>query len=560
MAEQKILTRKLKPLDTPEARALPLKRETIVFKKGSQQEEGAMPLPCDMIKEKDVPLTMRDGTVLYADVFLPVTEEKIPAIISWAPYGKGGTGAWTLDEFPGRLGISKSRLSGLQAWEGCDPGYWCDKGYAIVQVDARGAFHSEGQLAYFSSQEGRDGYDTVEQIANMDWCSGKIGFAGNSWLALSQWRIAEQCPPHLAAIAPWEGLTDPYRDIFARGGIPDLGFPELVLQRLYGNGEAEDPMAMMQEHPLIDWYWEDKAVDTSKIEVPVYAVASYTNAVHVEGTFRGWRNLKSSNWLRIHNTVEWPDFYTEEYVEDLRKFFDRYLKERENGWEDTPHVRMSVLDPGHEDIVGRPENSFPANGAAQRNLYLDMQNGTLTETVPPTETTTEYEINSDKACADFRYEFREDTEISGYPVLKLWVSLDGYVDGDLFVQMQKLDADGNQLFHHALGIPPFGGSEGLVRLSRRSLKATASQEPPEYAFTQEEMLREGEIVPVTIPLSPIAMRWHKGEVLRLRISANPLRGATLPGVPAPKKLPGKRHILHGGGKYDACLQFSGMVF
>jgi predicted acyl esterase len=42
------------------------------------------------------------------------------------------------------------------------------------------------EYSWFGSAEGRDGYDTVEQIAAMPWCSGNIGLVGNSWLAMAQ--------------------------------------------------------------------------------------------------------------------------------------------------------------------------------------------------------------------------------------------------------------------------------------------------------------------------------------------------------------------------------------
>jgi predicted acyl esterase len=38
-------------------------------------------------------------------------------------------------------------------------------------------------------KEGRDGYDVVECIAAQSWCNGAVAFAGNSWLAASQWYV-----------------------------------------------------------------------------------------------------------------------------------------------------------------------------------------------------------------------------------------------------------------------------------------------------------------------------------------------------------------------------------
>lgn len=50
------------------------------------------------------------------------------------------------------LGVPKSSLSGLEKFEAPDPAEWCRRGYAIVNVDARGAFQSEGDLVVFGTQ------------------------------------------------------------------------------------------------------------------------------------------------------------------------------------------------------------------------------------------------------------------------------------------------------------------------------------------------------------------------------------------------------------------------
>jgi uncharacterized protein len=66
--------------------------------------------------------------------------------------------------------------------------------------------------------------------------------------------------------------------------------------------------------------------------------------VHTAGTFRGRRRMAATDrWLRMHNTHEWPDYYDQADVEDLRKFFDRCLIDKDNDWEQTPRVRYSVL-------------------------------------------------------------------------------------------------------------------------------------------------------------------------------------------------------------------------
>lgn len=60
--------------------------------------------------------------------------------------------------------------------------------------------------------------------------------------------------------------------------------------------------------------------------MPAYVVASWTNVIHVYGTFRAYCRLRGSKWLRVHDTIEWPDYYDSLHQTDLHRFFDRYLK------------------------------------------------------------------------------------------------------------------------------------------------------------------------------------------------------------------------------------------
>ena len=79
-------------------------------------------------------------------------------------------------------------------------------------------------MRWWSSGEGQDGHDAVEEISKLSWCSGKVAMAGNSWLAICQWFIAAEQPPHLVCIAPMEGVSDPLREHMYRGGIPNTRF------------------------------------------------------------------------------------------------------------------------------------------------------------------------------------------------------------------------------------------------------------------------------------------------------------------------------------------------
>ncbi|MGN0035026.1 MAG: CocE/NonD family hydrolase, partial [Coriobacteriales bacterium] len=323
------------PTSAPRVRYPGFKQERLLLKKGTVRMRGYKPLPCDIVLDRDVPIMLRDGTTIYADVFRPDDDERHPAILALSPYGKEIGGQW-LDDIPGRSGVRKDQTSGLHKFEGPDPAYWCDHGYAVVNPDVRGAYSSEGVILFFGSQYGRDGADIVEWAAAQPWCNGRVGMSGNSWLAISQWFVAAEQPEHLAAIAPWEGLTDSFREVGTHGGVPTAEFVEIMSDTFASTpqGGVEDSIAAMAEHPTWDAYWEDKSVPLERIEVPAYIVGSWTNTIHTRGTFEAWQRISSKDkWLRVHTKNEWYDYYQPAHMDDLRRFFDRYLKGIENGWE-----------------------------------------------------------------------------------------------------------------------------------------------------------------------------------------------------------------------------------
>jgi hypothetical protein len=66
-------------------------------------------------------------------------------------------------------GVPKGCLSGLERFEGPDPAEFCPRGFAIVNVDARGAGDSDGSIVIMGKQEGEDGHDVIEALAKMEW-------------------------------------------------------------------------------------------------------------------------------------------------------------------------------------------------------------------------------------------------------------------------------------------------------------------------------------------------------------------------------------------------------
>ena len=525
--EMKVPLRKALPVDAPRVRYPGFKTETLILKAGSVRREGAMPLPCDILLERDVPIRLRDGVTIYADVFRPVGDEACPALLAWSPYGKE-IGGQMLDDVPMRSGVPLSATSGLEKFEGPDPAYWVAHGYAIVNPDKRGAYMSEGNLLYWGHEDALDGCDVIDWIASQKWSNGKVGMTGNSWLTVSQWFIAAERPEHLAAIAPWEGFCDHYRESGTRGGIPAPEFPEMIAETFASaHGMLEDQPRMIVERPFMCDYWEDKAARVENIEIPAYVVASYTNSVHTHGSFAGFRRMASKEkWLRVHNTNEWFDYYTPENVEDLRRFFDHYLKDIDNGWEQTPRVRLSVLNPGGTDIVGRAEEDFPLARTRYRKLYLSAADSSLLATLPEQQAVSEYQSDSARHEVTYRYRMEQPTEITGYMKLHLWVSAPDHDDMDLAVRVEKLSRDGQPLPDRTGNLI---AATGLMRVSMRQLdEARSTEAEPYYTFTTEQKLKPGEIVPVEIEIWPMGLYFDEGEILQLTVGAYRPANAAIP--------------------------------
>ncbi len=541
-----IIFRKVRPLDDPNSDYPGFHPAKTMLQKGYVRRKGGLPLPCDIIFERDVAVKLRDGVVIYTDVYRPPGSGKVPAIVCWSPYGKHGRD-------PG-IGVPWNSVSGLEKWEGLDPAYWCNHGYAIINPDARGAFSSEGDTHAFGTFEGKDGRDFIEWVAAQEWSSGKVGMAGNSWLCIAQWFIAAEQPPHLAAFCPWEGIDDIYRDSLGRGGIPDNAFFNMIVGRMQGKNRAEDLGAMIEKYPLMNEYWEDKIARVEKIQIPAYVTASWTNALHAHGTLNAFQHLGSRDkWLRVHNTHEWHDLYTPENTEDQRRFFDRYLKGLKNGWESTPRIRLAVLDPGGFDFLNRPEKEFPLARTQYTKLYLDPRSDSFSLSPIPEESAKRYRADDGAGEIFFTHRFDRITELTGYLKLHLWVEAEGANDMDLFVHVQKLDADGKVKDLEFAGVNrAYSGPDGRLRVSHRQVdRARSSPWEPYLTYSATEPLSPGQIMSVEIPIWPTGMLWRAGEQLRLKIAGY---GKALgPDVPV-KTINKGEHVIHAGGRYDSYLQ------
>ncbi|MDO5540758.1 MAG: CocE/NonD family hydrolase [Eubacteriales bacterium] len=520
------------------------------LKAGYCHPKGNIPLNCDVIWERDNAVVLRDGTTIYTDIYRPAVQEKVPVVISWSPYGKSNIDLpWAYDE---------GDLSHLQKEEGVDPAFWCAGGYAVAHPDARGAYMSGGNIYHWGTNEGRDIYDYIEWLAKQEWCNGSVGMAGNSYLTIAQWFAADQKPPHLKAIAPWEGQTDAYREVILRGGIVDNAFPRQAISVMHGNHYVDDMASMADEYQMMNSYWENKRAVLKEIEIPAYIVASYTNPIHTQGTFRAYRELSSKEkWLRIHNSTEWVDFYRPQNQKDLMTFFDYYLKGIENGWEKTPAVRYAVLNPGGEDAVDLIDEVFPPVGTQYQKLYLNCESMKLTEIIGR-ETSASYSGGDASAEILFRYTFQRDTDIIGYPDICLFVEAEGTNDMDIFVEIGKEGEPGRFLAWdckpHNRYFQPFPAYEGRLRVSMRALDQEKTKDHlPVHSFEKAEYLEENVPVKVNISIRPMGLRFRAGETLLLRIG-NEQSDVLAGGRKLGRANNGGIHRIHAGKNMPSYLE------
>ena len=190
-----------------------------------------------ILTEPDVRVPMRDGARMEAHVFRPGAGGPLPAILHRTPYGR--------------------RRDGYERY--------VRAGYAVVSMDSRGRYGSEGDWVPFTVEhtgDAGDGYDSVEWLAAQPWCDGRVGTLGASYDAWMQWQLARLRPPHLAAMCAytipleltevdWPGAFRPGRrikwwltsmapDLRRRRGLPPPHTPAEARQD-WAEADGENP-------------------------------------------------------------------------------------------------------------------------------------------------------------------------------------------------------------------------------------------------------------------------------------------------------------------------------
>lgn len=495
--------------------------------------------------EHDVEIVVRDGCRLYADVYRPAdTDEKMPAVLAWSCYGKKYSALDMLPMTVWHCCVARSALSGLEKFEGLDPARWCPKGYALVSVDGRGTGNSDGQIPVMGSQDAEDGFDVVEAVARMAWCSGAVGMAGNSALAISQWFVAALQPPSLKAIAPWEGMGDLFREQFCRGGIFSMSNFDLITKEIIKGGSGvEDFAEMYRRCPTANVYWKDKRVDMTKIQTPAFIVGSDVSGIHTMGSVRAWLEIPhEKKWLKWGSKQEWFELYSvHESNEELAVFFDRYLKGLDNGWEKTSKVRWSVLQFGDKEAIEDVElEDYPVPNTEYRELYL-QDGGKLGVEEPREAAVKEYDSEKFGSVAEFDYTFTKRARLIGLPKAVLYMSCPDKDDMCVYVVVRKKNKDGKTLMHlnfpveatpvksideipekQRASLNLHQGSVGQLRASHRAIDESKSIHPqfPFHLHEVEEKISPGEVVKLEIGIWNVSMDFEAGETVNIAVSGS----------------------------------------
>jgi predicted acyl esterase len=505
----------------------------------------------EMVIERDVAIEMSDGVALRADVFRPATEGLFPVLMSQGPYAKelsfqeGFTGMWNamVEQFPE---VAEGTSNEFQAFEVCDPEKWVPNGYAVVRIDSRGAGRSPGFIDCFGPQETDDFYECIEWAGVQPWSNGKVGLTGVSYYAVNQWQVAAKKPPHLAAICPWEGAADWYRDANNHGGIPSpfIGrwYPVQVEAVQHGlaergkrsgqtgrliSGDEELPedelaanrgdiLAELHDHPLLDQYWRDRSADLSQIETPLLSSGNWGGqGLHLRGNIEGYLQAASKHkWLEIHGHPHWALYYTD-YANGLqRRFFDRYLK-GEGDWEETqPPVQLQVRHPG-EYFERRAEQEWPLARTEWKRLYLDLGSLSLNEE-SGAESEATYQAFGEGVTL-LTPPFEEETEITGPLAAKVWVS-STTEDTDLFLVLHLFDLDGAEVRFHGATEPKQSISQGWLRASHRKLDPDLSRPyQPVHPHLEREPMVPGEAYELEVEIWPTCIVAPVGYRLGLSI-------------------------------------------
>ena len=510
-----------------------------------------------MVRDYDLPIPLRDGVRLLADVIRPHVDGRFPALIAASPYPR------QIQDLGAPIGFIEAGASD----------FFVPRGYVHVIANLRGTGGSEGTFGLFDRGERSDMYDIVEWAAEQPWCDGNVGMIGISYFAMTQLEAAVERPPHLRAIFPvatspdlyeavyhggllsstfftsWLtvlGITAGHGDALWRGKLLEIARKVLVQPRIHRrfehmNGESaigglrEIMRAQYETHPWDDlWqsaavehqvrddFWDERTVvaDLANVEIPVYLGCDWQNVpMHLPGTFTCWSALGHRPTVRMGLLPEygltWP--WESLHVEALA-WFDHWLKQRDTGILEGPPIRYWMPGAGE----WRTSESWPPPEARHVELTLGSDgslasqedvSGSRAYLCLGTGLGRSPHANPLRLPSWLHWDsapLRSDVDVVGEIELQLTATTTA-ADTAWIVLMQDVAPDGSTTDITA----------GWLRASQREVEVAGGRPgAPLLTSSNRQAVPIGEPVSYRIPLVPNARRFAVGHRIRLLLTSD----------------------------------------
>lgn len=332
---------------------------------------------------------MRDGVLLATNVYLPPDTAfgPVPVVLQRTPYGRGYGGAF-----------ADSLLA---------------HGIGYVSQDTRGRGDSEGEDSLFLDDgwgERRDGFDTVEWLAAQPWCNGRVGYYGGSAYGITGYLCAGAAPPHLVCAFIIDAAANFYDRIVFPGGCYRKEQVD-IWTAAYGLAHMRD---LYFEHYVRDEFWDRLDINTrlDSVTIPIYHVGGWFDTF-CEGTIevfcnlqryggvgaRGHQKMLVGPWThgraweqRRQGDLTFPENSLWDPLPLALKWFLHYLKDEDNGVEDTSAVRVYVLGDVGDTVLGchwEEFDSWPPAGVRRDSLFIHID-GSLAHLPELVDTFVEY--------------------------------------------------------------------------------------------------------------------------------------------------------------------------
>ncbi len=495
------------------------------------------------LTKETVIITLKDGTNLASDIYIPTEGENHPTILIRTPYGKQ-----------------------QHVYEG---EYFAYNGYAVVIQDSRGKWESDGEYFPFINEK-NDGIETIDWITNQDWCNGEVGMWGSSYLSYCAIVAATEKPEALKTLFIISGWLDG-KKIINPGGTMHLmlNLPWILHEETQKVRSLNYDMEELFEYLPLNNVFNSIGIDSkiwgkeydirglnenltaTEIDIPVFHVTGWNDfvcnsALEVYNQI----SLNSSNQNKLligpwfHDQLQTK--YTEVGDDDFGpesamgrenlcslsvEWFDHIFKEKNQILETGPDVKVFVMG----ENKWEEHDEWPPENVEYKKLFLSSNEGAnssggdgeLAVNVSGIKTSDTFIFDPLNPVptyggANFHFflptigvkdqseiEERNDVLVYTTDILEDSIHVVGPLELTLFASTEGLDTD---FTAKLVEIRENGYAriiqEGILRASYRN------------SSTERELLEPGKVYKFIIDLGATAIKIPSGSKLRVEISSS----------------------------------------